>query len=338
MLNTSRRQFLATTGGVLLASPLILSGRANAAEFNYKFANNHQLGHPMNNRMEAAAARIADQSGGRVNISIYPNNQLGSDTDTLNQLRGGAVEFFSLSGIILSSLVPVAAINGVGFAFKDYDSVWKAMDGELGGIVRTAIEGSRLHAFGNMFDNGFRQITTSTKPIVGPDDLKGLKIRVPVSPLWTSMFQALGTAPTSINWNETYTALQTGVADAQENPLSTISSGKLYEVQEYCSLTNHMWDGFWLLGNARAWQALPEDMQEIVDANFTQAIMEERADLAAMSDTLKGELEQSGMIFNEPDPAPIREVLRSAGFYKEWRGTFGEEAWGALEAVVGQLV
>ncbi|RDW13385.1 ABC transporter substrate-binding protein [Paracoccus thiocyanatus] len=337
MLRSSRRQFLATTGGVMLAAPFIMSGRANAAEFNYKFAHNFPLGHPLANRVQEGADRIAEQSDGRINIAVFPSNQLGSDTDTLNQLRSGAVEFFTLSGIILSTLVPVAAINGVGFAFADHSKVWEAMDGAVGASVRAAIAEARLHAFPHMFDNGFRQITTSTKAIETPDDLKGLKIRVPVSPLWTSMFQALGTAPASINWNETYTALQTGVVDAQENPLSTVDVGKLYEVQNYCSLTNHMWDGFWLLSNARSWNALPEDLQQIVERNFSQSAMDERADLAVLNSNLRTGLEEHGLAFNEPDPAPIREVLRSAGFYKEWQAKFGDEAWGALEGVTGQL-
>lgn len=335
-MQTNRRRFLAV-GGAVLASPFIMPRGASAAEFNYKFANNFPLGHPMNNRMQEAADRIAAETDGRVALAIFPNNQLGSDTDTLNQVRSGAVEFFTLSGIILSSLVPVASINGVGFAFSDMSEVWKAMDGPLGAHVRKAITDARLHVMPHMFNNGFRQITTSTVPIEGPDQLRGLKIRVPVSPLWTSMFQSLGCAPTSINWNETYTALQTGIADAQENPLSTIDAGKLFEVQKYCSLTNHMWDGFWMLANPRAWRALPEDLQQIVEKNMTDAAMAQRADIDELNRTLRTELEGNGMAFNEPDPAAIREVLRTAGFYEEWHKSFGDEAWGLLEATTGQL-
>ena len=109
-----------------------------------------------------------------------------------------------------------------------------------------------------IWDNGFRQTTTSTKPIVTPGRLRGMKLRVPPSPLWTSMFKAFDAAPASINFNEVYSALQTKIVDGQENPLAIISTAKLYEVQKYCSLTNHMWDGFWFLANQRAWEALPD--------------------------------------------------------------------------------
>ena len=112
-----------------------------------------------------------------------------------------------------------------------------------------------------MYDNGYRQITTSTKPILKPEDLQGLKIRVPPSPLWTSMFKAFGSAPASINFSETYSALQTKVVEGQENPLAIIKAAKLYEVQKYLSQTNHMWDGLWMLANGKGWEKLPANVQ-----------------------------------------------------------------------------
>ena len=139
----------------------------------------------------------------------------------MSQIRSGGVEFFTLSGLILSTLVPAASINGIGFAFPDYASVWKAMDGELGAYVRGQIaKTNQILAMETIWDNGFRQTTTSTKPIKTPDDFRGMKLRVPVSPLWTSMFKALGASPASINFNEVYSALQTKIVDGQENPLA----------------------------------------------------------------------------------------------------------------------
>ena len=116
-------------------------------------------------------------------------------------------------------------------------------------VPRGQIEGAGLVVMEKIWDNGFRQITSSTKPITTPADLEGFKIRVPVSPLWTSLFTAFGSAPASINFAEVYTALQTGIVDGQENPLAIMKVAKLWEVQKYCSMTNHMWDGFWMLGN-----------------------------------------------------------------------------------------
>ena len=251
----NRRTLLAST----LAAPAVLRAtRANAAEWTYKWAQNQPASHPMYLRAQEAVEKIKAETGGKMEIQVFPSNQLGSDTDTLSQLRSGAVEFFNLSGLILSTLVPAASINGIGFAFGDYPSVWKAMDGELGAFIRGQILKANIVAFDKIWDNGFRHMTTSTKPIVTPADLVGMKVRVPVSPLWTSMFEAFGSSPISINANEMYSALQTKIADAQENPLATIYLNKLHEVQKYCSLTGHMWDGFWLLANRRALEALPK--------------------------------------------------------------------------------
>jgi TRAP-type transport system periplasmic protein len=329
----ARRSVLAGAAGL----PAVAIGRARAAGLAFKYANNLPLTHPMNIRAKEAAARIARETDGRVTIQIFPNNVLGGDTDMLSQVRSGAIQFFTLSGLILATLVPVASINGIGFAFKDYDQVWAAMDGPLGDYVRVAIAKAGLVAMSKMWDNGYRQITTSTHPIKSPADLRGFKIRVPVSPLWTSMFRALGAAPTGINFNEVYSALQSHVVDGQENPLAIIATAKLYEVQKYCSLTNHMWDGFWMLANPGAWRSISPADQGVVAAAWNDAALAERADVAKLNATLQGELEAKGLKFNQPDRAAFRATLRTAGFYAEWRGKYGAEAWGLLEKSVGHL-
>jgi TRAP-type C4-dicarboxylate transport system substrate-binding protein len=207
MMTLTRRKLIQSTAiaaATTMAPVKLVFGQS--AEFSYKFANNVPATHPINVRAKAAADAIRNETGGRLDIQIFPSNQLGSDTDTLSQLRSGGVDFFTLSGLILSTLVPAAAINGVGFAFPDYATVWKAMDGELGAHVRSQILKANLVAMDKIWDNGFRQTTTSTKPINGPDDLRSLKIRVPVSPMWTSMFKAFDSSPTSINASEMYTA------------------------------------------------------------------------------------------------------------------------------------
>jgi len=265
----TRRVFLRTTPAVTgVAAFGILTRPGDAAEFTWRYANEIVPAHPMNVRLQRAKERIRQESGGRMEIQTFPNNQLGGGTDMLSQLRTGVIQLCNLSGLILATVVPVASINGIGFGFKDYDQVWAAMDGALGGYVRSAIEKSELFALEKMWDNGYRQITSGTHPINAPEDLKGFKIRVPVSPLWTSMFKAFGASPASINFSEVYSALQSKIVEGQENPLSLIDFNKFYEVQKYVSVTNHMWDGFWTLANGRAWASLPNDLQEIIARNI----------------------------------------------------------------------
>src|ERR1700747_3729703 len=133
-MRLSRRALLKAS-----AASAVLSGigephvaRAQAAEFSYKYANNLPDAHPMNARAKEMAAAIKAETNGKFDLQIFPNNQLGSDTDMLSQIRSGGIEFFTLSGLILATLVPATSINGIGFAFPDYDTVWQAVDGGLG--------------------------------------------------------------------------------------------------------------------------------------------------------------------------------------------------------------
>ena len=334
---SNRRHFIqATASAGALASigtPLF----AQSPTLTYKWANNIPVTHPSNIRTREAVEAIRRESNGRVDIQIFPNNQLGGDTDMLSQVRSGAIDFFPLSGLILQTLVPLAGINGLAFAFKDYQTVWQAMDGDLGAFVRAAISKVNLHSFDRILDNGFRNITTSTKPINSAADLQGFKIRVPVSPLWTSMFKAFGAAPTGINFSEVYSALQTKVVEGQENPLAIIDIAKLYEVQKYCSMTGHMWDGQWVLANGKRWASLPADIQAVITKHVTDAVMKQRDDIRRLNNGLESQLKAKGLTFNYPDNKSFRDVLSKAGFYQEWRGKFGDEAMAKLEKYSGKL-
>jgi tripartite ATP-independent transporter DctP family solute receptor len=331
----TRRSFMAGAAAVPCAA--ILTRRADAAEFTYKLATGQSLTQPINTRLEQATQRIKEASGGRMEIRFFPASQLGSDTDLLTQIRSGGIDFLNIAGSVLSTVVPVAGIANVGFAFSNYDQVWKAMDGELGKMIAGQIEKTGSIVVAKPADNTFRQITSFSKPIRTPDDLKGYKIRVPVSPIFTSLFSALGASPTSINFNELYTALQTHIVDGQENGLVTIEAGKLYEVQKYVSETNHIWDSFFVLGNRRSMSGLPGDLQDLVRKEFSRAAEEQRADNAALSASLKDQLVAKGLKFESADTAAFRKALSESGFYKEWRGKFSEDNWKVLEAAVGSL-
>lgn len=337
MSNVTRRRFVGGAAALSLGSLAGLPQRAGAAEFVFKYANNVPATHPISVRAKEAAAKVQEESGGRIEIRVFPNNQLGGDTDMLSQLRSGALELFTLSGNILATLTKPTSIYGVGYAFPDYKHVWEAMDGELGAYMRGVIEKLGIHALDKVWDNGFRQITTSSKPIATPDDLKGFKMRVPVSPQWTSLFKALGASPTSINFNEVYSALQTKIVDGQENSLQLIEIAKLYEVQKYISITNHMWDGFFFLVNGRTWAKLPPQLQEILARNFNAGAMREREDMVKLNTVSEEKLKKAGMVFNRTDPAQFRAALSKAGYYKEWKNTYGAEPWALLEKYTGPL-
>jgi tripartite ATP-independent transporter DctP family solute receptor len=332
----NRRHMLINSAamGSALAAPSLVWGQA---QFNLKCANIMPADHPVNVRLREASDKIREQTNGQVNIQIFPASQLGNDADMLSQLRSGGIDYFLQTGLILATLVPVASINGIGFAFSDYAKVWSAMDGALGRHVINAFAKANLIAFDKMWDNGFRQTLSVSKPIRSAEDIKGFKIRVPPSPLWTAMFKSIGASPVSIPWGETYSAMQTKVADGLENPLAGIYFAKMHEVGKYISNTNHMWDGFWFVANRRSFEALPASARDIVTRNINEAALRQRVDVEKLNGSLKSELSQKGIQFVDVKPDAFREKLQQSGFYSEWKNRMGEEAWSLLESVSGKL-
>jgi TRAP-type transport system periplasmic protein len=331
----TRRALLA--GAAALPLLTLLKRPADAAEFELKYATGQDPSHPVNLRAQEALTRIREATSGRVDIKLFPANQLGSDTDLLTQVRNGSVDFFNLSSLILATLVPVSGITSVGFAFKNYDEVWKTMDGELGDHIRAEIAKTPIFTVSKIWDNGFRHVTSSTREIRTPADLKGFKLRVPPAPPLTSLFKALDASPTPINFNEVYTSLQTKVVEGQENPLAIIATTRLYEVQKSCSLTGHVWDGYWVLGNKRAFAKLPPDIQAIITRELDKSAVDQRADIAKLSETLKAELTAKGITFIDVQQDDFRKALAGTNFYAEWKQKYGPSAWDLLEKVSGKL-
>jgi TRAP-type transport system periplasmic protein len=333
----TRRQALLAMGAAVAAPAVLHSRRARAAEFAFKYANDLTANHPTTLQMIEAADHIRNDTGGRLDIQVFPDNQLGSTTATLTQLRSGALEFLTYSPLVFSSVMPATAISGIGFAFPDYPTVWKAMDGDLGSFIRNSIAKQNIVVLEKCWDQGFRQIGSSTRPILKPTDLEGFKIRVPVSPLWTSMFKAFGASPISLNVSELYSALQTKIAEGTESPIVSLWVMKHYEVLKYCSLTSHMWDGLWFLVNKAAWERLPDDIRTIAAKRINEAALEQRGALEAQSISARSSLEKAGIVFHEVDRTAFREKLRSAGFFADWKKKLGDEPWALLEKYTGSI-
>jgi TRAP-type transport system periplasmic protein len=338
MLTVSRRSLLKSAIGIaatgsMLKAPAVLA----QAPLKLKFGNDLPATHSVNVRLKEAIEAITAETKGQVAISLFPNNQLGSDTDMITQLRSGALELATMPGTVMSTLIPTASLTGVGFAFTNYDKVWAAMDGDVGKFIRGNIEKVGLVPFEAVWDNGFRQITSSTHPIKTPEDLANFKIRVPVVPLWVAMFSALGAAPVSIPLNEAYSALQTKIADGQENPLALIESAKFYEVQKFCSLTNHAWDGFWLLSSGKVWKTIPKDAQDILQKHFNAAAKKQRDDIVQANADYQKTLESKGLTFNTIQADAFQAALAKTSFYKDAKAKFGGEAWALLQKYAGNI-
>lgn len=336
-MSIDRRRFIKLTSAGVLGAPLVARYAHASAEFTFKFGTSFPADHPVMTHAAMVGKEILEKSNGRLSIETYPNGQLGSDTDMQSQIRSGALEMMGVSPIVLATAAPGASISGMGFAFKDHAQVWAAMDGELGNVVRPALMKIGLTPIGNMWDIGFRQVTCSTKPISRAEDLKGIKLRVPSSPLYISLFGALGASPTGLSFAETYSALQTHVVDGQENSLGVIDTAKLYEVQKYCSLTNHVWDGVWIVVNTQTFASLPSNLQELLKTTFSNAAAAERSATKTLNDKLQAQLAQKGLVFNTVNQRDIQDALRRTDYYKQWRAKYGDAAWAVLERYTGAL-
>jgi tripartite ATP-independent transporter DctP family solute receptor len=331
----SRRRLMRGAGW--LAAGAAAAGPARAARFNLRCATNMPARHPLNLRLAEAFERIRQEAGGELVVQLLPNSQPGSDIDMLDQVRGGRLDMLAASPQLLGMLVPVAAISSIGFAFASYDQVWPAMDGALGTHIRGAITQAGLVVCGRIWDSGFCQITHQNKLIAKLVDLKNLRIRVANGPVALSLFRDLGSAPAPMSFVDLYRALETRIFDAQESPLAVIDAADIYKLHHFGSITNHMWDGFWIVANPTALSLLPQDMRAIVTRNLDQAALVQRADLRDQVDRLQPVLTDRGMTVNTPIMSEIRTGLSKSGFYTEWKRRMGPLAWSLLEQATGAL-
>lgn len=331
-----RRQILraSAAAAVLVGAPCLLRAQG---KYKLKFSSTAAPVNPIAVRLTQAFGRIRTETNGEVDITLFPSGQLGGEMDSLNQLRSGAIDFTQMSSITLSTLVAPTAISGVGFAFQSYDKLWAAMDGDLGEYMRAQMTKINLVGMPGVMDYGFRHMTATAKSIRTPQDLAGFKMRVPPGPLWTSLFRALGAAPTTIPIAEVYTGLRTGVIDGTDLPLLTmVLDLKVHEVQKFISLTGHMWDGPWVVGNKTMWDGLPKPHSAVVQKHLVQAGMEQRGDVAAFDKDFLSK-PHPGLTIVKADSEAFRQKLVAAGFYGEWKNKFGNEAWSLLEKYTGKL-
>ena len=323
----------------LFTRPLTSLGRAaqrGRAEFRFTQFHNQTAESFLHRRISDMWTTIGTETDGRVEAQVFPlNNKVqGSDPAALKMLVAGEIQFFTLMGGVMSQVVPAGDVQQVPFAFRSAEHAHAAMDGALGAYIREEMATRGIHGFPvGAFDNGMRQVTAVTRPVVLPADLEGMKMRVPNGALFRDLFTTLGAVPVTVNSIDIYAALQDGRADAQENPLALVDSFRLYEVVKFISMTNHMWSGFNQMAHLPTWQRLPADIQEIIDRNVTQAVRLQRQDQATANGSLRPELIERGIAFNDVDQALFRREL--SGFYTTWKDKLGTRCWSLLEEAAG---
>ena len=296
-----------------------------SAQTELKFGHVGEPGSLIGASADEFAKRANARLGGKYKIVVYGSSQLGGDKELMQKLKLGTVDLAEPS-TVMSSEADIFGVFEMPYLVKSRDHMkkierelfWSKMapEAEKKGIKLLAV-----------WENGYRHITNNKHPIKVPADLQGIKLRVPEGKWRVKMFQAYGANPSPMKFSELFTALQTGVMDGQENPLTQIYSAKLQEVQKYLSLSGHVYTPAYLTVGTNHWKTLPADVRKVLadTAKETQAFVYQTA--AKDDEDLLGKLKQAGMQVNEVDKDAF--VKASKPIYDE----FAKEVPGAKAAI-----
>ena len=318
-------------GWMVLAGLVVCAGSVYAQQ-----PTKITLGHgaaPGNPRHDAAmlfAERVKEKTGGRYDVFVAHSAMLGDDAAMITALRSGTLDMSANSQGAISAAVPEYAALGLPFLFPAIEKAWTLLDGPVGKELaeKSAAKGMVVLGY---WDNGIRQITNSKRPIKVPADVKGLKVRTPPDPVTVDIMQALGADAQQIKFAELYVALQQGVVDGQENPLTNIVSSKLYEVQKYLSLSGHKYEVTPFLIGKRAWERLPAADQKIFQDAATEATALQRKLSKEADEKLLVELKGKGVQVDSVDRAQF--VAATKPVYDKWTtGPIGDFAKRVVEA------
>jgi TRAP-type transport system periplasmic protein len=317
-------------GGVLFSGVLIATlavgavpADIRAAEFDLVEAHTTTQDHPYTLGMVRYAQLVRERTQGRVSIQIHHSRQLGDERQVVEGLQLGTVQLTVTSTGPLGGFVPDVNVLDLPFLFRDAAHAYKVLDGDIGRDLLGKFEtvGIKGLAF---WENGFRHVTTSKKPVERPADLKGLKIRVMENRVHQAAFRQLGADATPMAWGEVFTSLQQGLLDAQENPIPIVSTFKLYEVQKYLALTAHVYSPAPVLLSKKSWDRMPPDIQKLLLDTAIEVARVQRQLNRTQEQKQIGELKTKGMIIiEEPDRAAFREAMKPV--FEQYQGQFGKE-------------
>jgi tripartite ATP-independent transporter DctP family solute receptor len=269
----------------------------------------------------ASADEFARRANGRLpegwEVVTYGSSQLGGDELLLQKIKLGTVDF-ALPSTIMSSQVDEFGLFEMPYLVRDREHMRAIEEAVLWPELAPLAEAAGYHIVA-VWENGFRHVTNNVRPIESPADLAGVKLRTPSGVWRVKLFQTLGANPTPMALSEVFIGLQTGVIDGQENPLAQIWGSKLYEIQDYLSMTSHVYTPAYVVTSPSWWQALPEEVRSVLEeeALGTQAFVHETA--AQLDSDLLDQIRESGVTVNAPDRTPFLDA--SAAMYSEYGGT-----------------
>ena len=313
-----KRVLQAVMAGLLVMLPL----HAMAAEkITMKFGHVLAPAHPYNLGAMKFAEILKNNKDINVEVEVFHSSQLGNERDLTEGLQLGTVDFALAPGTV-AMFQPKMALFDLPYIFRDRQHAYAVLDGPIGTELAKDMpsKGLRLLAY---WENGYRNITNSKHPIVKPEDLDGIKIRVSENRVHVATFKAFGCNVTAMAFGEVFTALQQKTIDAQENPLAIIVSSKFYEVQPYVSLTEHVYMPAHLLISESRWQSLPENVRKAVQAAAIEARDYEREIIAENDAKYIAELKAAGIAINKVDKKPFVDAVKNT-VWKEFENEFGD--------------
>ncbi len=249
---------------------------------------------------------VEEKSNGRLQVTIYPDSQMGADQEINEQVLAGTLDMNAPFFSTVTSFVPEFELFDLPYLFETEEEAFNALSGEVGEQLSSYLEEKNLKSLG-YWSGGFKQLTNSVKPVKNVNDLDGLKIRVSQSPLLVTQFRAINAGGISVPFVDLYSSLQTGTVDGQENPFANIASRKFYEVQDYMTISDHGFMGYAFFINNDKFESLPEDLQSIVE-EASREVMARQWDISKEKDAeYLQEIEDSGMTIDKFGPEEKRE-------------------------------
>lgn len=296
-----------------LAAVLSIAAGSAAAQTEIKFGHVGEPGSLFDRSAQEFARRANAKLGAKAKVVAYGSSELGGDPELMKKLKLGTVDL-ALPSTVMSSQVASFGLFEMPYLVKDRAHMAKIRDAVVNPILVPEAQKAGYHIIG-IWENGFRQITNSKHPIRVPDDLKGLKLRVPQGGWRVKMFQAYGANPSPLALSEVFVALQTGVMDAQENPLAQIYPSRFYEVQKYLSMTGHVYTPAFVTAGA-SWSKLSPDIQKILTDTAVEMQPVVYKIAAELDDELLKKLKDAGMQVNEADKEAF--IKASRAIYNEF--------------------
>jgi len=282
---------------VVLLAVFILPGAGTAASNKIRISQGNSMTHPQGVGLQMFKDYVETQTGGKLKVAIYPNSQLGGERESVEQVKNGVLEMATACAGPASTFNKNFMVLDIPFLFDSYEEAWMAIDSDAGQSLLNSSEEIGLKGLACL-ENGFRHVTNTKRPINRVEDFKNLKIRTMEAPMHMENFRQLGANPTPVPWPELYMALQQKIADGQENPLNNIWEVKMYEVQDYCSLTGHIYDPLILVANLKWFKSLPAEQQAVIEKGAIIAQNYSRFVNMAREEELKRLLTEKGLKIN----------------------------------------